>query len=191
MASNKSMTSTEVLNPVTPISWQVGVQTDLSQKPLRGKLPGITFLNPSQKELAGYDNVRRQGFYQKYFVCELLKNEGNSHYTMNRYQVAIDTYAKAIAIFRVEPVKIDENAAESIAICYDVWIGWIGCQTGGMLYIESMENRSEKEKSMFKKLIHTLFRNISQCFLSLKDYQAAYLAASHALHLDSVNPKAL
>lgn len=59
----------------------------------------LNFFPLPWNNLGRYSNVRRQGFNQKYFACELLKMEGNNHYNQQQHQKALESYLHALSIF--------------------------------------------------------------------------------------------
>jgi tetratricopeptide (TPR) repeat protein len=121
-----------------------------------------------------YENVRRQGFFQKYCACELLKNEGNKHFNRHETSRAIECYLQAFSIFACPGVT--ENTAHTLA---------------DHLNYENFERKSERERSMFKKIKVTLFLNLAQCYLFLQEYEIALEVATEALILSPNNVKAL
>lgn len=57
--------------------------------------------------------------------------------------------------------------------------------------IEGDEGKSAKEKVLFRKMKLSLYLNLSQCYLVLKEYDNAYHAANKALTLAPTDGKAL
>jgi tetratricopeptide (TPR) repeat protein len=145
-----------------------------------------------------YENVRKQGFYQKFFVCELLKNEGNGHYNRHQPMKALEAYLRALSIF-LKRCPLNQGGSNNDLNGHESHESEIGNGRSKdnleehqvSLVIENEDGKSEKERTLFKKLKLSLFLNLSQCYLLLHDYDNAYHAANYALLLAPRNEKAL
>jgi tetratricopeptide (TPR) repeat protein len=163
----------------------------------------MTFRKLASNNLQRYDNVRKQGFYQKYIACELLKNEGNVLYNDKKLiRKALECYIHALSIFLV-----GEGSAELMGSNVRI----IGASSQGKMlakngtvplppttpgevnqfYIENEEGKSEKEKTLFRKIKVHIFLNLSLCYLRLEEYENAIMAAHHALVMQPNHAKAL
>lgn len=130
----------------------------------------ISFLQSSQKYMKTYQNVHRQKFFQKYCSCELLKNNGNTLYNTSQWEKAIESYLQACAIFAYEP---------------------IAKQQPSVVYLEVEDGKPYDQKTLYRKIKLSLFLNLSQCYLCVREWSMAYDAATQALALEPKNEKAL
>lgn len=120
-----------------------------------------------------YMNTRRQSFYMRYIVSEILKNNGNNYYKSNDYLKASEEYEKSLSIFRYIRKKINPFQKQE-----------------ELEHIEDHgENSFEKEKIINLKL--GLYLNLSLCYLIMGRLFNALRASQEALKLDPYNAKAL
>lgn len=146
----------------------------------------LSFLSIPVEKLVRYDNVRRQGFYQKYFVAEILKEEGNALYNKKKISEAVEAYSQSLCIFLTSKNRTIQPTPDGLSLTPKV------PNINPIEFVmETEEGRSEKEKTLFRKIKLCLFLNISQCLLILQMYEHALTAVGNALELDPTNGKAL
>lgn len=132
-----------------------------------------SFVKAGYTYYESYMNTRRQSFYMRFIVSEVLKNNGNNYYKSNDYLKASEEYEKSLSIFRYIRKKMNPfKKQEELEHIED---------NGGTAF--------EKEKIISLKL--GLYLNLSLCYLIMGRLFNALRASQEALKLDPYNAKAL
>lgn len=134
------------------------------------------FLKAGLYFLAKYDNVRKQGFYQRYAVSDHLKVRGNKLFKAESVELAAREYEQALSILRYINNKNPNWRNEGII-------------DEDLEYI-NFDGEGEEEKAMATSIKVALYNNLAACYLNLADYKNAIAACDETLLLDPTQAKA-
>lgn len=121
-------------------------------------------------------NTRKQRFFQKIIVHELLKKEGSAYFTAGEYDRALHRYEEALSLWRYY-------------ICHNPKWEEEGIDDDEIELFEDVGN-TDSQKRQIRELKLTSYLNIAVCNLKVKDFVNALAACEEALHLNPASVKA-